>query len=311
MPPTTSLRTAALAASLLAGAAFARIDPAPVHAPCPECAANAQSQGAQALKARYDELRDRLEHNAFDRPLHLAATESGRDQKGEVYAVVDYPFTQVERGLRDASGWCDVLILPYNTKHCHAASQGGVTSLTVRIGRKADQPAQDAYPISFKYALAADSPDYFRVALDAPDGPLGTRDYHIALEATPVDERRTFIHLSYAYGFSTMSRLAMQAYLSTAGAHKVGFTVVGRESDGSPRYVGGMLGATERNTMRYFLAIDAYLGSLGVPEGQRLDKRLNDWYAASLRYPRQLHELERDEYLAMKHKEALRLSEAL
>lgn len=311
MATTTSLRSAALAASLFACAAFARTDPAPTQAGCAHCAAAPQSQGAQALKSRYEELRDKLEHNAFQRPLHLAASESGRDQKGEVYGVVEHPFTQVQRGLRDASSWCDVLILPYNTKHCHADGRGGATTLTVRIGRKADQPAEDAYPIAFKYALAAESPDYMRVVLQAPDGPLGTRDYRIALEATPIDERRTFIHLSYAYGFSAVSRFAMQAYLSTAGAHKVGFTVVGRESDGSPRYIGGMLGATERNTMRYFLAIDAYLASLTVPEGQRLDKRLNDWYAASLRYPRQLHELDRGEYFAMKHREARRLSEAL
>jgi hypothetical protein len=96
----------------------------------------------------------------------------------------------------------------------------------------------------------------------------------------------------------------MQAYLSTAGAHKVGFTVTGTDSDGKPVYVKGMLGATERNTMRYFLAVDAYLGSLSVAEPQRLEKRLNDWYAASGSYPRQLAEMDKSEYLEMKRREA-------
>jgi hypothetical protein len=41
-----------------------------------------------------------------------------------------------------------------------------------------------------------------------------------------------------------------------------------------------------------------------VPEPQRLEKRLNDWYAASGSYPRQLSEMERGEYLTMKRREA-------
>jgi hypothetical protein len=152
----------------------------------------------------------------------------------------------------------------------------------------------------FTYHVQARAGDYLRVMLDSPDGPLGTRDYRIVFEATPLDGRRTFIHLGYSYGFGTMARLAMQAYLGTAGAHKVGFTVTGKDASGNPVYVKGMLGATERNTMRYFLAVDAYLGSLAVPEPQRLEKRLNDWYAASGKYPRQLAEMDRSEYLAMK-----------
>ena len=280
----------------------------PVPAPA---ATAADTSGAAALNARYASLRAELEHSAFGRPIALQSSESGRTQNGEVYAVVGYPYGVVERGLSEAQSWCDVMILPYNTKHCHAEGAGRSTSLTLRIGRKADQAPEDANPIKFRYTVESASTDYLRVALDAADGPLGTRDYRIVLEATPADEKHTFIHLGYSYGFSSMAKLAMQAYLATAGAHKVGFTVTGKDSAGNPQYVKGMLGATERNTMRYFLAIDAYLGSLGVPEPQRVEKRLNDWYNASLKYPKQLAELERGEYLAMKRKETARLTEAL
>jgi hypothetical protein len=62
----------------------------------------------------------------------------------------------------------------------------------------------------------------------------------------------------------------------------------------------------ERNTMRYFLAIDAYLAALAVPPAERLETRLAGWYAGVERFPVQLHELERDEYLAMKRKEVRR-----
>jgi len=108
-----------------------------------------------------------------------------------------------------------------------------------------------------------------------------------------------------------MSRLAMQTYLGTSGADKVGFSASGRDGEGKPQLVGGMLGATERNTMRYFLAIDVYLASLAVPEAERVDKRINDWFAATEKYPRQLHEMDRGEYVAMKKKEATRVNAAL
>ena len=58
--------------------------------------------------------------------------------------------------------------------------------------------------------------------------------------------------------------------------------------------------------MRYYLAIEAFLGSLSAPAGARVEKSLRDWFAASERYPRQLHEMEQGEYLAMKRKEYLR-----
>ncbi len=64
-----------------------------------------------------------------------------------------------------------------------------------------------------------------------------------------------------------------------------------------------MRGVVERNTMRYYLAIEAYLGALTTPVPQQLEKRLNDWYSGIERYPLQLHEIERSEYLAMKRSE--------
>ena len=242
------------------------------------------------------------------KPVHLESSEESRTLKGEVFAVVDYPFATVEKGLRDSASWCDVLILPFNTKHCHAP---GPESLAVRIGRKSDQPAEDAYRIDFKYKLAAATPDYLRVVLKANSGPVGTRDYQITLEATPLDAARSFIHLSYSYGFGTMSRLLMQTYLSTSGSSKIGFTVTGKDDNGKPVYVGGMLGAVERNTMRYFLAIDAYLASLAAPPESRIEKRLTHWFAATERFPKQLHEMDQGQYLAMKKAEAGRVGKEL
>lgn len=70
--------------------------------------------------------------------------------------------------------------------------------------------------------------------------------------------------------------------------------------------MGGMRGVIERNTMRYYLAVEAYLGALATPMPAQIEKRLNDWYAGVERYPVQLHELGRDEYLDLKRREILR-----
>ena len=175
--------------------------------------------------------------------------------------------------------------------------------LSVSIGKKHDQPLDEAHRVVFAWRVAAQTPDYLRVTLTADEGPLSTSDYHIVLEAIPLDNGRTFIHLSYSYAYGLMGRLAMQAYLGTIGRDKVGFTVSSTAANGRPRHIGGMRGLVERNTMRYYLAIETFLGALSQPLPARLEKRLQDWFTASEHYPRQLHEMERDAYLDMKRRE--------
>jgi len=62
--------------------------------------------------------------------------------------------------------------------------------------------------------------------------------------------------------------------------------------------------------MRYYLAIDAYLDSLAAPPAQQLDRRLQQWFDATEKFPRQLHEVERDDYLRMKRDEVGRQTAA-
>ena len=96
----------------------------------------------------------------------------------------------------------------------------------------------------------------------------------------------------------------MRGYLATTASTKIGFTKVGQGD--SQTYVGGMRGAVERNTMRYYLAIDAYLASLRLPQPAQLDARLNAWFDATEKYPEQLGEVDKDSYLKMKKSEVLR-----
>ena len=142
------------------------------------------------------------------------------------------------------------------------------------------------------------------------DGPTQEELDRIEIEAIPLDEKRAFLHFSYAYSYGMASKLALRAYLMTAGRDKVGFSVVKREANGQPQYVSGSRATVERNTMRYYLAIDAYLSGLEAPAGERLEKRLTAWYGATEQYPRQLHEVSREDYLSMKRKEVARQQKA-
>ncbi len=263
----------------------------------------ASSDPAAMMRARYAEVKDRHADNPFHRPLYLDSSEAGDGIDGDVFALVDDPFATVRAALDDPSQWCQILILHFNVKYCRPSSDNQGTALQVMIGSKYYQPMELAHRLDFAYRVAAETASYLQVKLEADDGPLGTRNYRIVLEAAPAEEGRTFIRFSYSYSYGTAARLAMQAYLDTIGRDKVGFTVVTREPDGQPRYVGGMRGVAERNTMRYYLAIESFLGALPVPRRARMEKSLSDWFSATERYPRQLHEMERGEYLDMKRRE--------
>jgi hypothetical protein len=239
------------------------------------------------LRAKHTDLRDSLANNNFGRQLHIDSSESNNTLQGDVYAVLDHPYDKVKTALQNPAAWCDIMLLPFNTKACQASGN----QLAVRIARKPDQPVDQAYRIDFSFQNVSATSDYLLARLNAGQGPVGTRDYRISAEAVPLEGGKTFMHMRYSYGFGGAGRFAMQAYLATAGASKVGFTT------------NGVRGAVERNAMRYYLAIDAYLDTMDVPVAQRVDKRINEWFSATERYPKQLREMDRNAYVTMKREE--------
>jgi hypothetical protein len=270
------------------------------------CPTMAQSGPADTLRAKHASLVEQLRQNQFKRPLVLDSSETANRLKGDIYAIVDYPIAAVSAGLNDPGHWCDVMLLHINTKYCHAAAGPSGTTLRVHIGKKTPEELADAARVDFNYSVAAATPDYFEIMLDAKDGPLGSSDYRIRLEAVALPNAKTFLHLTYSYAMNFAGRMAMQTYLGTIGSGKVGFTMIGKQSDGQPDYVGGVRGVVERNTMRYYLAIDTFLGTANAAPAAQLEKRLQGWFTAVERYPRQLHEMDRGEYLEMKRAEYLR-----
>ncbi len=260
----------------------------------------AQAQDAAALRARHTALTDKLASNPFQRPLVLESSETPNHLQGDIYARIDLPFAQVGPALLGNEQWCNILILHLNVKQCRTGNNPAGPTLGLAIGSKHDQPLGNAYQVDFAFREVARTPDYLQVLLSAEQGPMGTSRYRIVLEVVALDAGRSFMHLSYSYDFGTAARLAMQVYLATIGRSKVGFSVVGRQPDGTPQYLTGTRGVVERNTMRYYLAIEAYLGTLDLPAAQQFERRLAAWFTASERYPVQLHEIELSDYLAQK-----------
>ena len=293
----TTLRTW-LAAALLSLAlapvspvADARVDPSPPIA-----------GSAATLTAKYAALKDELASNPFRRPIHLESAEGKDRVSGEIYALVNAPFATAGATLDKPQNWCDILLLHLNNKFCKPEGAPNATALHVVVGTKNEQALSDAFHVNFAYRVAARNAEYLQVRLEADEGPMSTRDYRIVLEAIPVDDGRTFIHLSYAYGFGVVGQLAMKTYLNTIARDKVGFSLL-PDARGVQAPVGGMRGAVERNTMRYYLAIEAFLAAPAASPEARMENAFREWFAATESYARQLHEIPEQQYLAMKRNE--------
>lgn len=299
--PVESSRRAAALAMLWLSVASAQVAPTPQAAPGPT--APPPADPVAALLAQHDALSAEFARSPFAQPLHVVSSEGPRQSEGEVFGVVEHPIGAVVEAFANPAHWCDTLVLHLNVKSCSAGEGESGHLLSVAIGRKRDRELSGTSRIEFAYRIVEMQPDYLDVVLEAPRGPLGTGNYLVELEAVRLDDARSFVHMRYAYTYGARARLAMRLYLATSGSGKVGFTSVGAASAGGPKLVRGVRGAIERNVMRYFLAIDAYLGARSLPEPERFAASLERWFTATERYPRQLHELERDEYLALKRRD--------
>lgn len=281
---------------------------------CQHTIANAANPSANnfvnALLGQHKALNKELLNNQFNRQLVLYSTESPESLKGEIYAVLDYSFKKVNSAINNPNHWCDALILHINVKYCRAENSNAGTVLNINLGKKYDQPLIETYQAKFNYESINNAADYFSIEMKAADGPLGTKDYRIWVEATPLNNNQTFLHFTYAYSFGLSGRLAMKGYLATIGKDKIGFSILSTQN-GKPEYVQGVRGVVERNTMRYYLAIDAYLAAANTAnndttENGQLERRLENWFDSTERYAMQLHEVEKTDYFSMKRSEVER-----
>ena len=233
--------------------------------------------------------------------LRIVSEESETRVAAEVSGTLDHPFDAVARLLASPEDWCDIASLHLNTKACVHGARGGETILRLYSGRKHYQAPEEAFPLDYRFARGIVGEGYFAVTLSAPAGPLGTRDHRIEVEAGRAGDG-TAVRFVCSYRPSVRSRWATALYLATLGRAKVGFSSDGHDERGDPVPVGGLRGVVERNAVRYFLAMQAFLETRGVPEPARFEALLGTWFDLAARYP-PLHEVSREEYLAAKRRE--------
>lgn len=263
-------------------------------------AAGPATGGERALLSKYHAIKGNLEKNQFGAPIYLQSTEADGSFRVDMYGIFNYPFDTVREALNSPANWCDITLLHINNKACTYKTTD-YTLLTLYSGRKHYQRPSDAYPLKLKYRIVTQQPEYLDLLLDAKEGPFRTKDHRISLQAAPLDASRTFVHFGFSYSNSSMTRVAINGYFATAGQGKVGFSTVNQ--NGKWVYVDGVRGAVERNTVRYYLALQSYMDTLRYPESQRFEQRINRWYDLTAKYPRQLKELEKSEYLSNKRQE--------
>ena len=262
----------------------------------------AQPLTAAQMSNRYQTLRPQLLASPLGAPVLVSSVEEGDLVRGEIHALLGQAFDGLVATLSQPREWCPIVLLHLNVKTCTHERGGGMDWLTVYNGRKVYEPPEKAKPLRFAFSPVSTGTGFLDVELRAPSGPLNTQDHQISLLAIPIPEG-SFVHVSYAYRSSSVSRLATNLYLATIGRDKVGFTVVGTGRDGNPEYVGGKRGIAERNALRYYFAVQAGLEAASLPPPQRLETALARWFALTERHPLQLHELDWPDYLQGKRKE--------
>ena len=257
-------------------------------------------QGAEILLDTYVRNSAKLQKNNFGIPLFMESYEKDDKVHVDVYWIFDHPFSSVVNVLKVPANWCDILSLYPNIKACTFRDQPGNGLLTFYLGRKVYQLPEDARQIIFHYRNTGLQQGYLDTVLNSDAGPFGTKDHRLRVEAVPVDGGKTFVHVSYAYSDSVALRLAGKIYFATLGRGKVGFTETGTDRNGAPVFIGGPRGAIERNAVRCYFAIQAFMNALNYPEDNRFSMRLNEWYDLTIRYKRQLFDLDKKDYLTIK-----------
>jgi hypothetical protein len=262
-----------------------------------------QCDAPVSLLDKYHTLEEPLARSVLGMPVYLDSNVEKNSSSADIYGVIDRPFDAVEKELSSPADWCDIILPHINIRACTSSNVGDTWHLTLYNVTRYHQPIEEAVPLKYIYRLVARQSGYLDILFSADDGPFHTHDHRLRIEAAPVGENRTFVHLSYFYRYGSFAYMAMKSYFGLFGRSKVGFSTSGTDAKSGPIYVSGLNGVVERNVMRYYLAVLAYMDTLKYPAEQRFEKRISHWYDLTTRYKRQLFEMEKKDYLDYKRRD--------
>lgn len=233
-------------------------------------------------------------------PLFLRAEVAGDQVRVDAAGFLAHPHALVTAALRDGGAWCEIVLLQLNVKACTVERTEAGGRIAIYAGRKGAQSPQTAREHAYDLRVVQDTPVYLRLELARRDG----RGRPAVVEAGARDGR-TYVRVHHELRLSWLARSLANGYFATIGRNKVGFSESGVARDGEPVLTRGMVGAIERNAVRYYFALQTYFETLSLPAAERAMRRHERWFELTEQYPRQLSELGREEYLAIKRRERL------
>lgn len=262
--------------------------------------ATATAKSTQQLLFVYATAKSVLDDPTHQKPFYLRADVKGRRQTGEAALYFEQPLDTIATTLSTLSNWCSILLLHLNTKACTHIEDEDEQTLTIYMGRKFYQEPDDAFVMNYRFNIER-TQDYFSALITAKDGPLGTSDYRIHLEVTPINGK-TFGRIQVSQKHSWISSKAAKLYVATKGRNKKGITIVDHDGQGNPIYSSGEQAIAERNLLRYYFAFKAFFHSQTFPTNSQFKESLNYWFDQTEQY-KQLYEVDRPQYIDDKNKE--------
>jgi len=250
----------------------------------------------EALIAKYHKVEKELEKSPFAIPFYVESAVSKNASRVDIYGTVKHPVDIVKDELLVPTNWCEIFLPHIKVGACTYMKVNDTWLLNIYTVDKFSEPIEDAYQMKFEYRVSELQARYFDISLTAHKGPFHTKDHQVGLEAIPLSEGTTFIHLRYSYSYSSVAYVLMKLF----GGSRVGFSVTGTDINGNPVYVDGLRGTVERDVACYYLAILAYMDTLKIPAEQRFEKRISQWYDLTARFKKQLLEMKKEEYLTLK-----------
>jgi len=238
----------------------------------------------------------------------IQSTQFSDRVEGGLQVSLAFPQTQLRELLVSRAALCDIAIIHFNIKSClyldgetsDVAISDAEPKPLLRIfgARKDYQSPEDSGFFDFHYQLKEDSPERTVVDIHGDQGPFGTLDYRIRLEAI-ADGAGSTLNITFSVSYSQVTHWVQRLYFSSIARNKIGFSspASGRQADD---YVRGLWAMIERNVMRLFLSLQV---ALEKPPEADLDARLHRWFELTEQYPRQLREMDLESYLDSKRRE--------
>ena len=257
----------------------------------------------QSMQKNYQSYQDARLQDATLLPFDLTSSEKrvgGVSEASVRFLISDVDYDLFVSRLSIAAEWCEFIPLHLNIKACAPVIRGDNEYLQFYAGIKGYLNPKQASLLELKFKTEMKE-DVFVVDLYAASGPYRSTDINFDLRAIQVEQG---IYLEF--DLSSIPGVAAQLakiYLATVARKKIGFSVVGKTWTGKDKYVGGQRGATERNIVRYLLAIETYFSTLDVPLDEQYDRRLEKWFDATEQFAAQLNEMSKAEYLDIKRRE--------